>query len=491
MIKFEVIKSQELENHISIFDEKISFIKSEFNIELKTYGNIIRIALNALQPETIETLIERVEINKELERALDNVGGYTIKYLGDNNPKSGLINLLNFLKENFFKKQSLFNHLQKNNKKEVLIADINDIDFIKKFNRNSKADIIPFLALKRAETAGKTIIFYSFNGQKDFDFAYNQNFDILFIIYEQEYQLYQKQLANRKANIESELMSIDRLKICNIPYVALSNSPINISGTIESIVNRLDDWNTSAYDGYKNECDLLLTEIEEKIIYKLTTSNGIIHLEINDTIFNNSGNLERVNKIKIGDKIRIYPKEQLAENLYQVAVETEPDIFGKVEENSETWKKAINDLRRKYGTEVLYKKLKERGLRILPATLEIYGKGIRKFPMFNNDLRAIFKFSYPEKNETEINSILKPILKSKTTYNSTMIALGRGLKQELRLFLKENRIGEILEKRNFNANTLNTFIEEFMPLQTIISKEAINFDMEYSNAEHLFQEIEL
>ena len=40
----------------------------------------------------------------------------------------------------------------------------------------------------------------------------------------------------------------------------------------------------------------------------------------------------------------------------------------------------------------------------------------------------------------EIDIILTPILKSKTTYNSTMIVLGRGLKQELRLFLKERKI---------------------------------------------------
>lgn len=491
MIKFEVIKSEELENYINQFDANISFLKSEFNIELKTYGNILRIALNALQAETIENLIERIEINKELERALDNVGGYTIEYLGDNNPKNGLIRLLIFLRENLFKKQALFKHLQKNNKREILIADINDIDFIRKFNRNTKAELIPYLSLKRTETTGKTIIFQTFNGQKDFDFAYNQNFDILFIIYDQEYQLYQKQLTNRKTSIESELLSNDRLSVCGIPYVALSDNPINISGTIDSIVNRLDDWNNSSYDGYKNECDLLLNEIEEKIVYKLTTINCVLYLESNDTIFNSTGDLVKAYKIKVGDKIRVYPKEQLAENLYQVAVETEPEIFGKVEENSQYWKNEIKALRNKYGSEILYSKLKEKGLRILPATLETYGKGIRKFPMFNNDLRAIFRLSNPEKNDQEIDVILKPVLKSKTTYNSTMIVLGRGLKQELRLFLKEKRIGEILEKRNFNALTLNTFIDEFMPLQTILAKEAINLDLEHSNAEHLLQEIEL
>jgi hypothetical protein len=59
-----------------------------------------------------------------------------------------------------------------------------------------------------------------------------------------------------------------------------------------------------------------------------------------------------------------------------------------------------------------------------------------------------------------------------------MIVLGRGLKQELRLFLKENKVGEILQKRNLNATTLQTFIQENMPLHTIINKEVFSDNIE-------------
>ncbi len=128
--------------------------------------------------------------------------------------------------------------------------------------------------------------------------------------------------------------------------------------------------------------------------------------------------------------------------------------------------------------ELLYQKLKERGLRILPNTLATYGKGYRKFPMFNNDLRAIFKLYYSENSDIEIDSMTRPIFKSKTTYNSTMIVLGRGLKQELRLFLKENKIGEILQKRNFNATTLKAFVDEYMPLHLVNSKEVFSENIE-------------
>jgi hypothetical protein len=59
-----------------------------------------------------------------------------------------------------------------------------------------------------------------------------------------------------------------------------------------------------------------------------------------------------------------------------------------------------------------------------------------------------------------------------------MIVLGRGLKQELRLFLKENKIGEILQKRNFNATTLKTFVDEYMPLHIVNSKDVFSENIE-------------
>nr|NQU92549.1 hypothetical protein [Bacteroidota bacterium] len=281
------------------------------------------------------------------------------------------------------------------------------------------------------------------------------------------------------------------LLICGIEYKETRDNVTDISATINGIVTRLDELGNRAYEGYKNECDLLLNEIEEKLIYIVKTDKATLFLESNDTIFTNKGELIKSYKIKIGNKIRIYPKEQLAENLYQVAVETEPEIFGKVEENSIFWKQIINELRNKFGDDLLYQKLKERGLRILPMTLSNYGKGYRKFPMFKNDLRAIFRLYFSDISDAELDIIIKPIHKSKTTYNSTMIVLGRGLKQELRLFLKENQIGEILSKKNFNTNTLKTFIDEYMPIHTVIEKEVFNDEIENLEIESLFQQLEL
>ena len=479
MINFLNIPSNELEDYIKNLDDKIAYVHTQFRFELKSYGNILRIALNAIQQETIENLIERLSINRELENGLDNAGGYSLDYLNDNNPKTELLSTLVYLKENLPKQKVLLNFLNtETGKRMIAVFDNNDFDFIGRHIKNRKVEIIPFSALKGTDIQNKVLVFHSFNGQKDFDFLYNLDNEIRLVVYKQEKNLYYKYLNQRKKLIEAEIKSKDRFSICGIEYKEIRENVTDISSTINGIVSRLDEMSNRAYDGYKNESDLLLADSEEKLIYKVISDTATLFLESNDTVFTDKGNLNKTYKIKVGDKIRIYPKSQLAENLYQVAIETEPEIFGKVEEHANYWKQLINELRNKFGDQRLYQNLKEKGLKVLPLTLATYGKGYRRFPMFKNDLRAILKLYYQVKSETEIDTILNPILKSKTTYNSTMIVLGRGLKQELRLFLKENIVGEILQKRNLNATTLQTFIQENMPLHTIISKEVFSDNIE-------------
>jgi hypothetical protein len=433
------------------------------------------IAINAIQKDTIENLIERVKVNKELE---NNAGGYTIDFLGENNPKNKLLGILDYLKTNLPKQEILLKHLNQTDKKTIAFFDNNDVDFATKHIKNRRVDIQPFSALKKLRLENRTLVFHSFNGQKDFDLLYNLDNEVVLIVYKQEKNLYYKYLDQRKKLIEQEIKSTDRFSICGIEYQETRNYLIDVSSTINGIVSRLDDLGNRAYDGYKNECDILLNDSEEKLVYKIITNLSELYLESNDTVFTERGELNKIYKVKVGDRIRVYPKEELAENLYQVAVETEPEIFGKVEEHSIFWKQLINEMRHQYGDELLYQKLKEKGLRILPNTLASYGKGYRKFPMFNNDLRAIFKLYHLEKSDIEIDLMIRPIFKSKTTYNSTMIVLGRGLTQELRLFLKENKIGEILQKRNFNATTLKTFVDEYMPLHIVNSKDVFSENIE-------------
>lgn len=487
MIEFLTIKDESLNALIQKIDDSIIYIKSEFGIELKSYEAILRISFNAIHTDTFNNILERLETNRELERGLENYGGYTLESLQNNNPKNDLKAIISFLKATKLKENALITHLQATQKRGIAIFDTNELDLFKEKIRNHKIEFATYSQLHKIEISNKVIVFHSFNGKKDFDFIYNHDNDILLVIYEHEYNLYQKQITTRKNLIEAEINSDDRMKICGVKYIEPHDFEFSVSSTIDNIVNRLDDWGNRAYDGYKTECDILLDDIEEKIFYKVKTDKGVYLLESFDTLFSNTGDFIKTFKVKIGEQIRIYPKIQLAENLYQVAVETEPEIFGKVEEHSKQWQELISTLKRKYSIEHLHKILKEKGLRVLPATLESYGKGVRKFPMYKNDLRAIFQLYYPEKTGNEIDIILKPVLKSKTMYNSTMIVLGRGLKQELKLFLKERKVGEILGKRNFDTNTLQAFIEQHMPIHEILEKSVIEEQLEIMEIDLHFQ----
>lgn len=492
MINIDEIKDTAFETLIKKFDEGIDYLKTQFNIELKTYGNILRIALNNIQSESFNNLIERTNINRELENALSNAGGYTIDFLADNNPKSCLTEILNYLQINPLKSVRLIDFINSGNEKKTVIADTNDIDYLGQLIRNHKIKIISLAELKRNSLLHKNLIFYSFNGKRDFDFIYNLQPDVSLVLYAQEHQLYKSQLQKRKQLIEEEVKSINRKNICGIPYEPISDLPIHISQTIENIVNRIDDLGKRAYENYREESEILLDELPEKCVFKITyANNNVEYLDSNETVYIANGDLLKIyiSQIKIGDKIRTFPREHFAEKLYQVAVETDEEVFGKVEEHSKYWLVVLTDLKQVH-SHSLYTQLKANGMRVLPATVESYFSGHRKFPMFNSDLKAIFKLKYPDKEEKEIDLLLAPIRKSKSTYNNTMIALGRGIKQEIKLFLKEKRIGEILTKLKFTSTTLQTFIDEYMPLSVITAKEVYRDETGQSEL-NFIQQLEL
>lgn len=150
MINFH-IPSNEIDNFINKLDEKIAYVKSEFGTDLKSYGNILRIALNAIQKETIENLIERLAINRELEDALDNAGGYSIDFLNDNNPKEELLSILHYLENNLPKQKVLLNFLNaETDKKIIAVFENNDLDFISKFIKNKNVEVVSFSDLKKS-----------------------------------------------------------------------------------------------------------------------------------------------------------------------------------------------------------------------------------------------------------------------------------------------------------------------------------------------------
>ena len=219
------------------------------------------------------------------------------------------------------------------------------------------------------------------------------------MLYQPEEALYNKQLQNHTKSLETELTSEERYKICNVRYEPIIKPEVKVCPTLEQIIERLEQRSNTAYDGYKDESDSLLDDLEEEIIYRISlANNSVIELESNETVFDDKGNLIKSYRLIVGNKIRIYPKEQLAENLFQIAVEVEPDKFGMIDEHATAWQNALKDSEQQQtiDREQLYQKLKENGLRVLPATVDAYFRGQRKFPMYNTDLRAILKVAGKE-----------------------------------------------------------------------------------------------
>lgn len=460
MIRVIKIYNNESDRLLQKFDETMTFVKNlDSPIKLNNYGYFLRLALNLIQEQDFDYLLHRLKNNKDLER---NEGGYSLEYLSENNPKKALCDFIGYLKDNLPKTYKIRELLFDD--KCAIIVDQNDYEYLK------KNGIRRLFTLKEAVAKIKNqslnhytkFYFYTFNGQKDFNFLYHLPFNVFLVLYNSEAALYEKQLQSYKHKLEEELTSYDRFKICGIKYEPILEPPVKVSSTLETIIKRLDERPQTAYNGYINESDSLLDELGDKTQYEITfTNRESVILDSNDAVFDVKGNLVKTRYLVNGSIIRIYPKEELGENLMQIAIDSEPAIYGKVQEHADFWQNVLKALDTKYpNRELLYKKLKNEGLKVLPNTVDAYFKGHRKYPMFNSDLRAILSLGHQE-------NMFEPIKKSKRLYNSTTIALGRGLKQELKQFLHDKALGDILIKRNFSAQTLSRFIEERMPLLKI------------------------
>src|ERR1017187_6508739 len=159
MINFEIASDPILDSLITTFDETTDYIRTEYGIELKTYGNYLRIAFNCIQKEGYSDLIQRVNLNRELEKALDNAGGYTIESLEAKNPKSNLIEIFEHLKRANTKSKRLINLLNSSSDKKTIITETNDIDYLVKEANNNKLKIITLSEFKKSEQQFKNLLF--------------------------------------------------------------------------------------------------------------------------------------------------------------------------------------------------------------------------------------------------------------------------------------------------------------------------------------------
>ncbi|MEW6741002.1 MAG: hypothetical protein AB1325_14015 [Nitrospirota bacterium] len=464
------IKNPEFTSLLNKYEEYIKHISHDplFIHGLRSYHSILRSSFNLIQDSFLDDLIQRLHLNRELERELEKQGGYTIDFLNGKNPKEALIAFIQFLKANKLKLNCMINHLKSFGQKKIIISDINDFDFLRQILAKQLVGnfrLLNYKEIKKTPIKDEIIIFYSLDGRKDFELIYELNAKVDLILYSPEKQILDFFLQKRKREIEAELLSQDRFKICGIKYEKLPDLPIELGKTIEGILERIEHLSEKEFENYKEDSDEILA-YDERIIYEVTyQSHNADYLEASETVFNENADLIKVFKVQEGDKIRVYPKEKFPEKLYSIARDMEIERFADVERDSFFWQQILKDLNQKYMS-ALHRKLKEKGLKVSELTVKSYLDGKRKFPMYFRDMVAMADLS----NDIEFKNRLPEIKKSKRLYNSTMIALGKGLKQEIKLFLKEEDLGEILSKLKFTKETLRQFIDKYMPLKTVRDK---------------------
>jgi hypothetical protein len=148
-------------------------------------------------------------------------------------------------------------------------------------------------------------------------------------------------------------------------------------------------------------------------------------------------------------------------------MEFQAEIFNEIEKHSKLWKNVLREMYlNTYKTDIehLHYHLRNHGIRVLKSTVLnnwIYGK--TKFPKSDKAIKAIYEIS----RDLELGLSFNDIMKSKRIYNSTMISLGRDLKEEIKNFLTDGNIGEIMQKNNITQETLRKVIDEQMPLRKI------------------------
>lgn len=472
-VDISIIEDPILDTLIEHYENSLKYVSSlDVPIVINNYSYYLKLALNSIDSQKLEYLLMRLENNRELE---NNEGGY--EDFGDNNPKNALRNILIYLKNNNKKSTIIEEITNKKNKKRILVADKYDLDYL--YQKYSNDWVVSNKELKKYIKDGKIkdnqLIFYTFNGKKDLFFLRSLENDIVLYLYDQEKELFNNQLNKYKLLLEKELQSEDRYVLSGIKYKPIETIECNVIESLDRLIQRLDELPNTAYEEYKNESDSILDDIEERMDYKISLNNTSIILESNEAVYDSKGYLLKVYKLRKGDNIRIYPKEQLAENMLQVAIDIEPEIFGKIENDSIRLHNIIKELYNKYNDKSrMYEMLRNHGLRVLLPTIDNYYHGYSKFPMFDSDIRAILRVAQIE----DENDIYLSIKRSKRLYNSTMIALGRGIKQELQIFLTKGIVGDLLQKKHFTKETLQSFIDKNMPLLKVTDIEITNTNEE-------------
>ncbi len=503
MICLHKIKDEDLEKQLDNYEATLCKLKqTPYYIEnIPEYSYYLSRLLKSIEGNDRQNngeLTSRIKFNSSFEDQLLNHGNYIENLPSELNLKSILINISENIYNNNKKAETIFNIVQeKTNRKveesifssyileeqkqnEVLIISNNHeegslLEFIEKnglknveVNRYKK-----FLKRKEEELKDCYIIGYSLEGYRDFEIFHNLSVPINLFLYDFEENLYKDCINKYKSKLEEELLSDDRFFISGIKYEVPTPIPISISQALQNIIDRTIEWNDKEFDNNIDDPDESSNEfISYQIEYEGIADSD--YLKSTDIVFDEKNNLIKVNKLTVGDKVRVY-KIDFGEILLNTAMEFQTEVFVEIEKHSRLWKEALKELYLKiYRADIdhLHSRLRSHGVKVKSSTvLNNWIHGSTKFPQRDKALKAIYELS----KDIKLGASVGMILKSKKIYNSTMISLGRDLKDEIKNFLTDGNIGEIMQKNNITPETLRKVIDEQMPLRKIknISKKLI------------------
>lgn len=435
-------------------------------------------------------LTSRIKFNSSFEDQLLNHGNLIENLTSELNLKNILLEISETINKRNKKAETIFNILREKTNinieeqilnsillkehkqsKVLIISNNYDEDFLREYiekNAFKNVDIIrykKFIKRKELELKEYYIIGYFLEGYRDFEIYHNLTVTVNLFLYDFEECLYKDCLNKYKSKLEEELQSEDRFFISGIKYEVPAPIPVSISQVLQNIIDRTKDWNEKEFDNNIDDPDESSNEyISYQIQYE--EHRDIDILKSMDTVFDERNNLIRINKLKSGDKIRVY-KLDFGEILLNTAMEFQMEIFNEIENHSKLWKKVLREMYfQAYKTDIthLHYHLRNHGVRVLQSTvINNWINGKTKFPKSDKAIKAIYEIS----KDIRLGLSFNDILKSKRIYNSTMISLGRDLKEEIKNFLANGKIGEIIQKNNITPETLRKVIDEQMPLRKI------------------------
>lgn len=495
MICLHKINDKDLEELIGYYDSALCQLReSPYYIEnIPEYSYYLNRLLKSIEGnEQInnDELTSRIKFNSSFEDQLLNHGNSIENLASELNLKNILLEISETINKQNKKAETIFNILQVKTNRNIEDSILNSI--LLKEHKQNKVLIISnnydedclretieknafknieinrykkFIKRKEGELKEYHIIGYFLEGYRDFEIYHNLPVTINLFLYDFEECLYKDCLNKCKSKLEEELQSEDRFFISGIKYEVPSPIPVSISQALQNIIDRTKDWNEKEFDNNIDDPDESSNEyISFQIQYEGYSDIDI--LKSTDTVFDERNNLLKVNKLKVGDKIRVY-KIDFGEILLNTAMEFQSEIFVEIEKHSRLWKEVLKVLYLKiYKANIdhLHSHLRSHGVKVKSSTvLNNWIHGSTKFPQRDKALKAIYELS----KDIKLGASVGMILKSKKIYNSTMISLGRDLKEEIKNFLTDGSIGEIIQKNNITPETLRKVIDEQMPLKKI------------------------